>query len=211
MTFVLHKRNETKTHLWWGYRWWLGEAERQEGCLVMYSKEYISIPHPIFSNNHAPLNLLCFFLYLINLPCSLLNILMSSKNHSHFILFLLCLFDLSLTVYPSKGDTETGYKEWVSWNAKTYKRTILKSESSAQALAGHVSSLDSKLRNAELNKVRLSVNQDGTGDYKSIRNALDSIPLHNSRRVILDIKPGIYRYIFTLLLFPSFSLSSSKV
>lgn len=110
-------------------------------------------------------------------------------------------------MYPSKGlDRETDYKEWVSWNAKNYKRTILKSESLAQALAGHVSSLDSKLRNAEMNKVRLSVNQDGTGDYKSIRNALDSIPLHNSRRVILDIKPGIYRYIFSLLRFPSLSL-----
>ncbi|KAF7121030.1 hypothetical protein RHSIM_Rhsim13G0002200 [Rhododendron simsii] len=53
---------------------------------------------------------------------------------------------------------------------------------------------DLKLRNAEMNKVRINVSQvDGTGDFKSIKEALDSILLHSTKRVILTIKPGVYR------------------
>ena len=55
--------------------------------------------------------------------------------------------------------------------------------------------LDDKLRMAEINKVRINVSQNGTGDFRTIKEALNSIPLRNTRRVILVIKPGIYRYI----------------
>ncbi|KAL1067638.1 hypothetical protein V6Z11_D12G142800 [Gossypium hirsutum] len=39
----------------------------------------------------------------------------------------------------------------------------------------------------------INVSRDGSGDFKTINEALNSIPLRNTRRVILVIKPGIYR------------------
>lgn len=53
--------------------------------------------------------------------------------------------------------------------------------------------LDVKLENAEMNKTRIVVNQNGTGDYRTITEALNTIPLHNTRRVIIEIRPGVYR------------------
>ncbi|KAM7490709.1 hypothetical protein LguiA_033630 [Lonicera macranthoides] len=53
--------------------------------------------------------------------------------------------------------------------------------------------LDSALRKAEQKKLRISVSQDGTSNFKTITEAINSIPLYNNRRVILEIKPGVYR------------------
>lgn len=56
--------------------------------------------------------------------------------------------------------------------------------------------LNDSLCNAEMNKVTISVNQIGTADFKTITEAIASIPLHNTRRVIINIGPGVYRYVF---------------
>lgn len=61
--------------------------------------------------------------------------------------------------------------------------------------AGGRNVLDVKLRLAEINKVIVSVCQNGTGDFMTIREALNTIPLNNTRRVVLMIKPGVYRYV----------------
>ncbi|KAK1318283.1 putative pectinesterase 53 [Acorus calamus] len=53
--------------------------------------------------------------------------------------------------------------------------------------------LDAKLKKAEQMKMRVTVSLDGDGDYATIREALDSIPNSNTRRVVLLIKPGVYR------------------
>lgn len=58
---------------------------------------------------------------------------------------------------------------------------------------GTMTRLDAKLVAAEGAKVRYIVSQDGTGDYSSIREAVESIPLKNKRRVTLEIRPGTYR------------------
>ncbi|OVA16721.1 Pectinesterase [Macleaya cordata] len=88
-------------------------------------------------------------------------------------------------------ERETDYQKWVSWNVENHrKKTTLGTE----AVAGRRKVvLDSKLRKAELHKVRMTVCQDGSCDFKSIREAIDSIPLNNTKRVILEIKPGLYR------------------
>lgn len=90
---------------------------------------------------------------------------------------------------------ENDFKKWISWNVQNHKRYVSVRPSSV-FLHGQ-RSLDSKLVKAEAAKVRYIVSQDGNGDFKSIREAIDSIPLHNTRRVILDIRPGMYRYIYT--------------
>lgn len=89
------------------------------------------------------------------------------------------------------------YNHWISWNIKNYQqKTTLKAESIVQApgAAGR-KALDLKLRKAEMNKVTIIVSQNGTGDFKTIREALNSIPLYNTGRLILVIKQGVYRYV----------------
>lgn len=44
-----------------------------------------------------------------------------------------------------------------------------------------------------MNKISISVSQDGNGDFSTIKDALSSISPRNKRRVILIIKPGLYR------------------
>lgn len=73
------------------------------------------------------------------------------------------------------------------------KSALLETKSTIRAQGIGRRSLDGKLSNAEMNIVRISVSQDGTGDYLTIKEALNSIPLFNTRRVILAINPGLYR------------------
>ncbi|KAG6431848.1 hypothetical protein SASPL_103416 [Salvia splendens] len=52
---------------------------------------------------------------------------------------------------------------------------------------------DWKLRVAEWNRTQVTVSQDGSGDFMSINEAVSSIPLHNTRRVVIRINSGVYR------------------
>ncbi|KAJ9171692.1 hypothetical protein P3X46_015020 [Hevea brasiliensis] len=86
----------------------------------------------------------------------------------------------------------------VSWNIDNHRRrAILEAKSIVQPHAGISTSgkvnLDDKLRKAEMHNVSITVNQNGTGDFKTIVKALKSIPPHNTRRFIIVIKPGVYR------------------
>ena len=40
---------------------------------------------------------------------------------------------------------------------------------------------------------RLVVAADGSGDFKTIQQAVDEVPDGNSRRIVIQIKPGVYR------------------
>ncbi|KAJ6879836.1 hypothetical protein NC652_033227 [Populus alba x Populus x berolinensis] len=89
-------------------------------------------------------------------------------------------------------DTERDYSRWVSWNVNNHqKRAMLVAKSTVQTPgADGKLVLDGKLRQAEMNSVRVTVSQDGTGDFKTITEAIYSIPPYNTRRVIIAIKPG---------------------
>lgn len=93
-------------------------------------------------------------------------------------------------------DTQTDYRKWVSWNVENYrKKTALQPQSINETPSGGGGkALDIKLSKAEMNKVTMTVSQDGTADYTTISDALHTIPLYNTRRVILVINPGVYRY-----------------
>jgi pectinesterase len=87
------------------------------------------------------------------------------------------------------------YNNWISWNIQNYRqKATLKAKSKVEAPGTSRKGLDVKQWKAEMNKVRISVSQNGTSDFKTIREALNSIPLYNTRRVILVISPGVYRY-----------------
>ncbi|KAA8543009.1 hypothetical protein F0562_021496 [Nyssa sinensis] len=116
---------------------------------------------------------------------------MAPTIHFQLILFLI----ISLSFLPLKLcstlDRQLDYKNWISWNVENHRKEV--KTISQLAAGGSDKSLDVRLRKAEMNKVRISVSQDRTGDFKTIREALDSTPLYNNRRVILMIKPGVYR------------------
>ena len=38
----------------------------------------------------------------------------------------------------------------------------------------------------------LRVARDGSAQYKSVQEAVDSVPLHNTQRVVIEIMPGVY-------------------
>ncbi|KAE8008330.1 hypothetical protein FH972_004851 [Carpinus fangiana] len=122
---------------------------------------------------------------------------MASISHLQLIsLLLLSLFNATLSSSSWSSDRDIEYNKWVSWNVENYRRkAALKGAESIVEMtsAGGRNVLDVKLRLAEINKVIVSVCQNGTGDFKTIREALNAIPLNNTSRVILMIKPGVYR------------------
>ncbi|AES61611.1 pectinesterase [Medicago truncatula] len=87
---------------------------------------------------------------------------------------------------------ESDFDKWISWNVKNYQRKTIM-EKRYRNVSGNVQGLDPKLKKAESNKVRLKVSQDGSAQFKSITEALNSIQPYNIRRVIISIAPGYYR------------------
>lgn len=132
-----------------------------------------------------------------NKTCRAANILMASKSHFHLILFSLLLSSYCLKSSSWSTDRETDYNKWVSWNVENHrKRAMVEAKSIIQTPGATGKVLDGKLRKAEMTSMRINVSQDGTGDFTTIKEALNSIPPHNTRRVIIAIKPGVYRYGF---------------
>ena len=123
---------------------------------------------------------------------------MASNTRLQIIIFTISLCNLSLMSSSSwrSLDTQTDYRKWVSWNVENYrKKTALQPQSINETPSGGGGkALDIKLSKAEMNKMTMTVSQDGTADYTTISDALHTIPLYNTRRVILVIKPGVYRY-----------------
>ncbi|OMP12117.1 Pectinesterase, catalytic [Corchorus olitorius] len=118
-------------------------------------------------------------------------------SHSYFlqliiIIFLLSFCNFSFTTSTNQASDETDYDKWISWNVRNHKTKQALSWQK-QSVNGAGSVLDDKLRIAEMNKMKITVSQDGSGDFRTIKEAVNSIPLRNTRRVILMIKPGIYR------------------
>ena len=110
--------------------------------------------------------------------------------------FLVILFLLSSLYITSSSDRQADYDNWISWNVKNYQRkTTLETKLNVIAPGATGQAPDLRLRNAESNKVRITVSQDGAGDFKTITEALNSIPPRNTRRIVVSIAPGVYRYV----------------
>ncbi|XP_065864152.1 probable pectinesterase 53 [Euphorbia lathyris] len=109
-----------------------------------------------------------------------------SNKHLIFLVFLIIYLGCLITLSASNSDTETDYKKWVSWNIDHHRRRRWTLEVSN-------STIDEKLRRAEMNNVTITVCQNGTANFKTIGEAINSIPSHNVRRVIIAIRPGVYR------------------
>ncbi|KAL3517351.1 hypothetical protein ACH5RR_019940 [Cinchona calisaya] len=138
------------------------------------------------------------FSYAFAFNVVLLSLVFFLTNLSPF-----CCSPLTATSRHEKEETPDDYyynyfQKWISWNMEDYRRKKTAEDQDSIKLisninVGKVGAVDSNLMAAEMNRSRLIVSQDGAGDFKTIKEAVDSIPLHNTRRVILDIKPGLYR------------------
>lgn len=133
-----------------------------------------------------------------------------SSSSSYFSLIFFILFSLlnissisgsfspsdSLLLPASGRAKSNGFEQWLAWNIRNHRhRVALRPELTVTHPAQNATwaALDWKLRYAEANKIKVTVSQDSTGDYKSIKEALDGVSLFNKRRVIISIRPGIYR------------------
>lgn len=66
-------------------------------------------------------------------------------------------------------------------------------QQNVQAYAARKGTLDPNLEAAEANVTVIRVRQDGGGDFKTVTDAINSIPAGNSKRVIVSIAGGEYR------------------
>lgn len=124
------------------------------------------------------------------------RILMKMALKSH-ILFVLLLFVFANSIVCSSLDlqsTEREYDGWISWNLKNHRKKVdLYSSMSVDETIQSGRNVDRKLRKAEMYRVNITVSQDGDGDFSTINEAIATIPTYNSRRVVVMIKPGVYR------------------
>ena len=81
-----------------------------------------------------------------------------------------------------------------NWLTATHTDYVMNQALYAKKAAGdNGTTIDESLAKAEDKKVTYVVDPKGSGDYKTITAALAAIPDGNTRRVILDLKTGLYR------------------
>ncbi|XP_058776367.1 probable pectinesterase 53 [Vicia villosa] len=97
-----------------------------------------------------------------------------------YFLLILVLFSLFRFTFES-NILEPNYKQ----------RNILVNKEDVNVIEQQ--SLDLKLREAESNKIHITISKDCNSNFTTITEALNSIQPQNTRRVILLIGPGIYR------------------
>ncbi|XP_050207863.1 pectinesterase PPME1-like [Mercurialis annua] len=74
--------------------------------------------------------------------------------------------------------SDTAVNDWFQANVKPF--------------ASRKGTLDPALAAAEANPKTIKVRKDGSGDFKTVTDALKSIPAKNKQRVIVDIGGGVY-------------------
>lgn len=109
-------------------------------------------------------------------------ILMRTNFDVKFFIFL--GFFLFTSVSKSSHILKDDFEEWLSFNLENHKEET-------NLLQQNV---DSKLREAESQKVIIRVNKNSQANFKTIKEALNSIPVPNTKRVIILIARGVYRY-----------------
>ncbi|WCJ36394.1 Pectin lyase-like superfamily protein [Euphorbia peplus] len=104
--------------------------------------------------------------------------------------WLNCVYLLTtILVFPTKsvfGDDNSPIPEDRSQVEPWFQANVLPFSKREQR------TLDAVLRIAERKRVEIRVRKDGRGDFRSVNEAIASIPDGNWRRVIINIAPGIY-------------------
>ncbi|KAL3648138.1 hypothetical protein CASFOL_009106 [Castilleja foliolosa] len=117
---------------------------------------------------------------------------MIPKFHHQLIIIIIILFMISIHTICSSA-TLIEFDEWILWHVKNHNTKSLGNLKNADSKASMTSSVDRILRTAEMNRLDISVSQDGKGDFKTINEAINSIPLFNTRRILIHLNSGVYR------------------
>ncbi|CAO2145133.1 unnamed protein product [Urochloa humidicola] len=106
------------------------------------------------------------------------------------LVVLATLLASSLLPPPATATGGAGaFSSWIAQNQKSYSiNAALYAKKTAGGEGG--SNLDASLTAAEKNKVSYSIDPSGSGDYTNITDAIAAIPESNTKRVILNLKPG---------------------
>ncbi|XP_006843863.2 putative pectinesterase 63 [Amborella trichopoda] len=92
-----------------------------------------------------------------------------------------------LCVAENQARSPKNFSKWVASNVASFKERMAQIENVTRV------ALDERLAGAEAQRRVIKVRQDGTGDFRTISDAVKSIPLGNSRRVVVHIGPGVYK------------------
>ncbi|CAA7401192.1 unnamed protein product [Spirodela intermedia] len=93
----------------------------------------------------------------------------------------------SLLLRPAGSSTTLD--GWISDTMEEFDRLT------AATAAGVSDTLDARLQLAESKRLIITVRQDGTGDFRTVTEAVGSVPEGNGRRTIIKIGPGVYPYV----------------
>ena len=81
---------------------------------------------------------------------------------------------------------------WIETNMRAYLKDH-KNNNVSETIDNNTFSLDKQLTAAERAVKIIKVRKDGTGDFKTVTEAVKSIPSGNTRRVVVWIGGGVYR------------------
>lgn len=93
---------------------------------------------------------------------------------------------LSSLLLLRPAGSSTALDGWISDTMQEFERLA------AATAAGVADTLDERLQMAESKQVIITVRQDGTGDFRTVTEAVGSVPEGNVRRTIIKIDPGVY-------------------
>lgn len=94
----------------------------------------------------------------------------------------------------SGGGGDGSFVEFIAENVQSYN--VNKAIYAAKVKNGTGGkAVDAELSAAEAGAVRYVVSADGKGKFRTISDAIKAVPEKNKKRVILDIRPGTYKYI----------------
>lgn len=116
---------------------------------------------------------------------------MSGKKSTPIAIHLAILLAIFLTGHVVVSDDTTPIPADASAVTGWFSANV-------QAFKTRKATLDLELVAAEANPQVITVRQDGTGNFKKINDAIKSIPLGNTRRVIIQIGAGEYREKITI-------------
>ncbi|CAN6352033.1 unnamed protein product [Urochloa humidicola] len=95
---------------------------------------------------------------------------------------------------PPAGSGGAGsFGEFIAENVESYNVNRQIYAAKVKNDTGGKPAVDAELSAAEAGAVRYVVSPDGKGKFRTITDAIKSVPEKNKKRVILDIRPGTYK------------------
>ncbi|KAJ0091812.1 hypothetical protein Patl1_26001 [Pistacia atlantica] len=87
---------------------------------------------------------------------------------------------------------ESKLNKWLDYNIEKFKEANVKLNQTCYKLNKMESNLDGALATAEAGVKVITVKKDGSGNFQTVSDAINSIPMSNANRVVIKIGGGSY-------------------